>query len=222
MKQLTKTKKSNWYLRNFWQLNPFKDKNILQCKRFFKRRRKNKVSSYFRISSLNFKQNFINITIKRGLKLKYANITSKAFQIFFFFFKRNDPLFHGFSHFFKWASFSTKYTYFFSINFLLKIISEFLAPRFTVQCEKLSKRLKKKTKLKYKFRLKYVQFHNDFKKALKWIYFYSKFFNKATLSGRLFYAILFTFFEEKKSFLYLKKIKIYKKMLKKSRARDNA
>jgi hypothetical protein len=32
---------------------------------------------------------------------------------------------------------------------------------------------------------------------------------------------LFTFFEEKKSFLYLKKIKIYQKMLKKVRARDN-
>ena len=205
MKQLIKPKRSKWHLRNFWQFNFFKDKETFTRKRFFKRRRKNRVLSYFRVSSLNFKQNFINIATKRGLKLKYTNIISTAFQIFFFFFKRNDPLFHSFSHFFKWASFSTKYTHFFSINFLLKMISELLAPRFIVQCEKLPKRLKKKMKVKYKFRLKYVQFHNDFKKALKWLYFYSKFFNKARLSGRLFYAILFTFFEEKKSFLYLKK-----------------
>jgi len=221
LKHLIKSKKRKCYLTNPWKFESSMEIQLLARKRFLKSKKKKKFSSYFRIKSLNLKQNFTNLITKGGLKLKYANIVSKSFQIFFFFFKRNDPLFHDFSNFFKWFSFAAKHSYFFSINLLLKIISDFLAPRFIIQCDKLPKRLKKRMKVKYKFRLKYVQFHNDFKKALKWLYFYSKFFNKATLSGRLFYAILFTFFEEKKSFLYLKKIKIYQKMLKKVRARDN-
>ena len=126
-------------------------------------------------------------------------------------------MFLEYSNFFKWFRFSKNYADFYSINFIFQTICDFLTPRFTLICEKISKRLKKKLKKKYRFKIKYVPLHTDFKKALKWVYLYSMLFDKVKLSIRLFYSIFTTFFEEKKSFLYLKKIKIYKKVLKKNR-----
>ena len=221
MKSFTKPPRSRWRLKNFWQIEQL-DRKILPLKRrFFKRKRKKRFLSYYRIKSTNFRQNFTNVILNKGLKLKYNNEMSKTFQLFFFFFKKSNPLFTEYSNFFKWVSFSKNYPYFYSIDFLIRMICTPLIPRFTIQCEKVPKKLKKKIKTKYQFKLKYVQFHNDFKKILKWLYYYSKYFNKTKLSDRLFHSLFITFFEEKKSFLYSKKIRIYKKMLKKSRARDN-
>ena len=86
-------------------------------KRFFKRRRKNRVLSYFRVSSLNFKQNFINIATKRGLKLKYANVISTAFQIFFFFFKGTTHSFMVFRIFLSELVFQQNIPIFFQLIF---------------------------------------------------------------------------------------------------------
>lgn len=221
MKKFKKPFFLRWKDKNFWQLE-LKDDRLNSLKqRFFKRKKKKRFLSYYRIKSTNFKQNFINVIFLKGLKLKYSNELSKTFQLIFFFLKKGNPLFMEYSSFFKWESFSRSYLYFYSIDLLIRLICMPLIPRFTIRCEKVPKRLKKKIKMKYQFKLKYVQFHNDFKKILKWLYYYSKYFNKTTLSDRLFHSLFTTFFEEKKSFIYTKKMKIYQKMLKKSRARDN-
>lgn len=139
---------------------------------------------------------------------------------FFFFFKSGNSIFKEFAAYSKWIRFAAKSTYFFSINFFLQTICKFLTFRFNVHCLKVPKRLRRKLRAKVFFRIKYVQFHNDFKKGLKWLFLYRNYFDRVGFRNRLLCALLHTFFEEKKSFLYLKKIQIYKKVLIKSKTKE--
>lgn len=96
MKHLIKPKKRKFYLSNPWKVESSREIQLLARKRFFKSKKKKKFSSYFRIKSLNLKQNFTNLITKGGLKLKYTNIVSKSFQIFFFFLKETTHFFTTF------------------------------------------------------------------------------------------------------------------------------
>lgn len=55
-------------------------------KRFFLLKKKTKNLSYYRIKSLDLKNNFIGLMTSKGLKLKQTNELSDVFNLFFFFF----------------------------------------------------------------------------------------------------------------------------------------
>ena len=79
------------------------------------------------------------------------------------------------------------------------------------------KKYRKKLKCKFIFKLNYVKEFKKNKKVLRWLYLYNLKFNNYSIKDRLFNSIIYTFFEDRESFLYNKKIIIYKKMLGKSK-----
>jgi len=101
----------------------------------------------------------------------------------------------------------------FSVNCILKWLSNFLNPIFDIVCYEVPKKYKKKLKKNYFFKLKYNYFHTRKRIAYKWLYKYSNSFNDRNFSKRLLKSIFFTLVSGKNSYLYNKKIHIYTKFL---------
>ena len=70
-------------------------------KRFFLLKNKTKNLSYYRIKSLDFKNNFLGLMMSKGLKLKTINILSDVLNLFFFFIKKEDFLVKEFTSYAK-------------------------------------------------------------------------------------------------------------------------
>jgi len=182
--------------------------------------KKNQHPSFYRIQTMTKVVQLTNLFLKCGKKLKYQQIIFNLFSILFFLVKKKNNEVQKFTNFYKFFEFAKTYKNFYNISFFLNTICSFLAPRFNLQCLSVPKKYRKKFKCRYLFRLKYVKFFNESKKCLKWLVLYSNQFFKYKVESRLLNSLLLTFFEEKKSFLYLKKIAIYKKMLIKSKVKS--
>ena len=166
---------------------------------------------------LNFFNNYINFFFKDGLKKKIKLQLLKSFNFFFLFFTTNSTQwlnFQGNIDILK-NSFFLNFN-FFKINLILEYLINLLNPIFDVECHNIPKTYKKKSKKNFFFKLKYLNYNLRKKRALKWLYLYSLNFNDRLFFKKIFKSIFFTFIEGKNSFLYKKKIQIYKKIIKRN------
>lgn len=105
---------------------------------------------------------------------------------------------------------------FFKINLILEFLINLLNPIFDIECHDIPKKYKKKSKQQFSFKIKYLNTNLRKKRALKWLYLYSLNFDEKLFFKKIFKSIFFTFLEGKNSFLYKKKIQIYKKVIKRN------
>lgn len=165
----------------------------------------------------NYLNNYINFFFKSGLKKKIKLQLLKSFNFFFLFFLSNNT---------QWTSFQgnidiLKNSFFlnfnfFKINLILEFLINLLNPVFDVECHNVPKTYKKKSKKNFFFKIKYLNYNLRKKRALKWLYLYSLDFNDQLFFKKVFKSIFFTFLEGKNSFLYKKKIEVYKKVIKRN------
>lgn len=214
-------KSNNYFLQNklnnFFLYRNFKFLNF-QKKKYIKIYKSSKFYPiFFRNSNFSNVTNFVNTIMKSGQKNKYFLITFKVFKLFYFFLNKGFFFEKNFDNLYKLSSLFHSYKNFFYINFFLDWFIHLLAPKFDLQCLTVPKKYRKKLKCKFLFKLKYVKDFKKKKKVMKWIYLYNLKFNDYTIVNRLFNSFVFTFFEDKKSFLFSKKLIIYKKMLLRSK-----
>lgn len=165
----------------------------------------------------NYSNKLVNIVMKKGLKSRYRKIIVKTLFTFYSFFSKN------YLNKFDNSKFNIKNikTIFLKNNILFKpthllsFISKSLEPIFSIQTiRRVFKKKKKKKKLsKYKSKIIYLTKIKRKSTFLKWLYLDSFYINDNKLSNRLLYSFFENFFFLKKSNLYLRKIKIYKKAL---------
>ena len=175
------------------------------------------ISSESNFSKLNYFNNYVNFFFKNGLKKKIKLQLLKSFNFFFLFFTTNSI---------QWTNFQDNINIlknsfflnfnFFKINLILEYLINLLNPIFDVECHNIPKTYKKKSKKNFFFKLKYLNYNLRKKRALKWLYLYSLNFNDRLFFKKIFKSIFFTFLEGKNSFLYKKKIQIYKKIIKRN------
>lgn len=204
---------SNFYLyRNFKFLN-------FQKKKYTKVIKSSNIKypNFFRNNNFSNIKSFLNVFMKNGQKDKYLIIIFKIFKLFYFFLNKGFFLEKNFENYYKLSSLFYTYKNFFYINFFFDWFVYLLSPKFDLQCLSVPKKYRKKLKCKFLFKLKYVKEFKKKKKVMKWLYLYNLKFNDLKLVNRLFNSFIFTFFEDKKSFLFSKKLVIYKKVLLKSK-----
>ncbi len=163
----------------------------------------------------NLFNDYLNFFFKNGLKKKIKLQLLKSFNFFFLFFYNNNNVWENFQKNINILknSFFLNYN-FFHINLILEFLVNFLNPIFDFLCYNRPKTYKKKSKLGFFFKLKYLNYSVRKKRSLKWLYLYSLNFSDRLFFKKIFKSIFFTFIEGKNSFLYKKKIQIYKKTIK--------
>ena len=171
-------------------------------------------NSYKKIKK-NYLHEYIKFFIKNGFKKKTKLQLLKSFNFFFFFFNSNNMEYGDFKKDINVLKNSLFLNFnFYTINCILEFLVNLINPIFEIVCYNLPTKYKKKLKKNFFFKLNYLNTVYRKKRALKWLYLYSFNFNDKTLYKKVFKSILFTFLESKSSFLYKKKIKIYKKIIK--------
>ena len=153
------------------------------------------VSKYNFKTKENYLDNYVNFFFKSGLKKKIKLQLLKSFNFFFLFFLSNNT---------QWSNFQgnidiLKNSFFlnfnfFKINLILEFLINLLNPVFDVECHNVPKTYKKKSKKNFFFKIKYAP-----RRGVEILKTY-----------------FFTFIECKNSFLYKKKIEVYKKVIKRN------
>ena len=163
----------------------------------------------------NYFNDYLNFFFKNGLKKKIKLQLLKSFNFFFLFFYNNNNIWENFQKNINILknSFFLNFN-FFKINLILEFLINLLNPVFDFLCYNKPKTYKKKSKVGFFFKLKYLNYNLRKKRAIKWLYLYSLNFNDRLFFKKIFKSIFFTFIEGKNSFLYKKKIQVYKKTIK--------
>lgn len=172
-------------------------------------------NNYNGVIKKTFFEDYINFFFKNGLKKKIKLQLLKSFNFFFLFFYNNNNVWENFQKNINILknSFFLNFN-FFRINLILEFLINFLNPVFDLLCYNKPNTYKKKSDTGFFFKLKYLDYNLRKKRALKWLYLYSLNFNDRLFFKKIFKSIFFTFIEGKNSFLYKKKIQIYKKTIK--------
>lgn len=181
---------------------------------------KNNKISYKNIYNFKLKSFFkkiVMLSLKRGLKLKFFNYISSAFKFFFYLFLHNNShIFSKYKNVYNiYYSFFNLTNLFFNVNFLLFWLSSIIEPMFTLKCLSVPKKYRKKLKKKFTFSIFFLKKEKRKDVFLRWVYLNTFVFNDLTFYKKLLKSLLDIFLKNKKSNLYLKKIIIYKKILKK-------
>jgi hypothetical protein len=98
---------------------------------------------------------------------------------------------------------------------LLFWLSSLIEPMFTLKCLSVPKKYRKKLKKKFTFNIFFLKKEKRKNVFLRWFYLNTFTFNDQNFYKKLLKSLLDIFLKNKKSNLYLKKIIIYKKILKK-------
>lgn len=160
---------------------------------------------------------FINLLCKQGLKLKYINMYSyiytlfyKAFLYFDNNYSKNFPLYNSF------YNLSKSNTIFYLIDYFYQLLFNQYGCIFFVKIAEIPKKLKKKKKSKKKYNLyfSYLKPINRFKWLLKQIILNNTTVSLKKTSNRIYFSILNTLLIPDNNFLKEQQIKIYKSILK--------
>lgn len=209
----------NWENENFYNYFSFFKKSIKSRKIFRKaingRRRNQKNDSFKRDKNSTIVEQFFNVSMKDGKKL----VILKQWNIFvsnlFDSFKEND---NNLSHYKNYESIldllNTKKNYY-NFDLLLNRSIILFEPLFNVKIEKASKRMKSKLNKKYVYKVVYIKKEKRLKHVLKLINSYSERFQNYNYWERLYWMFASILLESKNSYLWRRKIFVYKKALKK-------
>lgn len=107
-----------------------------------------------------------------------------------------------------------KYSSYNNFNFLLNWIISWIKPIFFIDCTVVPKKYRKKIKKKYLYKVKYLSSKIRINKSLKWIQNYKNSLRIHSIFNRELFSYLDLLLNYKLSYVYLKKIIIYKKIFK--------
>jgi len=203
----------------FYSYFSFLKKNIRSRKIFKKaingRRRNQKNDSFKRDKNSTIVEQFFNVSMKDGKKL----VILKQWNIFitnlFDSFKEDN---NNLSHYKNYESLldllRSKKNYY-NFDLLLNRSLTLFEPLFNVKIEKASKRMKSKLNKKYIYKVVYIKKEKRLKHILKLINSYSERFQNYNYWERLYWMFASILLEPKNSYLWRRKIYVYKKSLKK-------
>lgn len=163
---------------------------------------------------------FINFLCKRGLKLKTTKKFNFVIHSFYNLFNEfNYELSKSYKTYQMLFNFSEETSSFFQFNFLINFLLSFLTPVFDIKISKISSKIRKRRKIKKKiaFSFKYLLPWQRRRWFIYQLIIYSWSFTNRSLVKRIYNALTQTIFLEKKSELYLLKIKIYEFVLSKKK-----
>lgn len=107
-----------------------------------------------------------------------------------------------------------RYNNYKNLNYLLSWIFSWVQPMFCVECTVVPKKYRKKLKKKYLYKVKYLNKNRRLSKALNWIIKYSDTIKNFNVLNRQLLVYLDLLLNYKNSYVYNKKILIYKKVFK--------
>ena len=108
----------------------------------------------------------------------------------------------------------SRYDSYKNINYLLNWIFFLIEPMFYVECSVVPKKYRKKLKKKYLYKIKYLNKNKRINKILNWITKYSNTIKNFKFVNRQLLVYLDLFLNYKNSYLYGKKLLVYKKVFK--------
>jgi hypothetical protein len=184
---------------------------------FFK---KNKTFFLKKETSTNDNKNnidkFMNVILSNGNKLKFTKSLNNVVNVFYFsFFYKNLFLQNKFDNYTLFYNFSKENDFFFNFNFILNNLVSLNESIFNIKVIKVGKKSKKKVKKKYDFEVKYLKKQKRAGIVFKSIHLNSNSFNYYKYDERLLASIFTTFFFQKSSKIYKKKLLAYSSILKK-------
>lgn len=197
-------------------LNP-SDVAISEKNIFFLKNNKIFYKNIYNFKLKSFFKKIVMLSLKRGLKLKFFKYISSAFKFFFYLFLHNNlHMFSKYKNVYNiYYSFFNLTNLFFNVNFLLFWLSSIIEPMFTLKCLSVPKKYRKKLKKKFTFSIFFLKKEKRKNVFLRWMYLNTFVFNDQMFFKKFLKSLLDIFLKNKKSNLYLKKIIIYKKILKK-------
>ena len=197
----------------------FLKKNVKSRKIFIKKIngkfRNIKNDSYRRDKNIDISNRFINVSLKNGKKLNFLKNWNLFLKNFFLSFnKNNSNISHYKNYDFFLDLFNNKY-YYHDINLLIKKSITVFEPLFNIKVNKINKKFKNKFNKKYSYDIIYIKKKKRLKHVLKLINSYSERFKNYRCWERLYWSFISILLEPKNSFLWKRKMFVYKKALKK-------
>ena len=108
----------------------------------------------------------------------------------------------------------TRYKNYKNLNYLLNWIFFLVEPMFHIECSVVPKKYRKKLKKKYLYKIKYLNKNKRINKILNWISRYSNTIKNYSFLNRQMVVYLDLLLNYKNSYIYNKKLLIYKKVFK--------
>ena len=203
----------------FYNYFSFLKKNIKSRKIFRKavngRRRNQKNDSLKRDRNSTIVEQFFNVSMKSGNKL----VILKQWNIFilnlFNSFKENSNNLNHYKNYESLLELLQSKKSYYDFDLLLNRSLILFEPLFNVKIEKASKRMKSKLNKKYLYKIVYIKKEKRLKHVLKLINSYSERFQNYNYWERLYWMFASILLEPKNSYLWRRKIYVYKKSLKK-------
>ena len=165
---------------------------------------------------------FVKYIIKSGVSKKIIILILKIFNVFLKFLKSYSLFENELNDQIEIRSYNfiaDRNLYF--INFFFKDMLDLLNPAFNLKMTKKDKAYRLETGSFYKDEISYVFPEKRMGLIFNWLFFYSNTFNDKKFYDRLLKSLFFTYFERRHSFLYLKKITIYIKLIELKKKKDN-
>lgn len=100
-----------------------------------------------------------------------------------------------------------------NISYILQWVLQWMQPMFSIDCAVVPKKYRKRLKKKYMYKIKYLTSSQRQVKALRWIVNHTGTLQNYELQSRLLVTLLDLLFNYKNSYVYLKKVLVYKKVL---------
>ena len=164
---------------------------------------------------------FVKAIAKKGDNKKIMLLLLNVFNIFFNFIKSYNIFDTDLDDLIEIRSYNfVADRNLFFINFFFKNILELLNPTFNLKLSKIPENLKKETDGKFKDSLIYLFPEKRVGIIFNWLFFYSNTFNDKKFFDRILKSLLYTYFERRSSYLYLKKIEIYMKLIESKKKKD--
>lgn len=140
------------------------------------------------------------------------NVFSNIYKIFFNNFSYENFKIYKYSKEFFYNFF--RYSNYNNFNYLINWIFSWSNPMFCIECSVVPKKYRRKLKKKYLYKIKYLNKIKRISKILSWILQYANTLKNFKFLNRIFITYLDLLLNYKNSYLYNKKLLIYKKIFK--------
>ena len=208
---------STSYKYNDYRLNEYRYYMYVTFLRLFIKTKKNsfqkKITTIKHTSLIHI---FLRKIIFCGNKLRSLIVINNLVNNFYYFYVQPSPTFlEKYPTYPAFVNFLKINRQFLHIDFVLEMISSLNEAMFDFTVVRLNKRTKKKRKAKYDYELNYISPNKRYANFIKNLVSLSNDYNFYTFSDRVVSAFFDTFYFQKNSELFRRKLYVYKLILKK-------
>lgn len=159
---------------------------------------------------------FLNLFLKKGLKIKYTNFLNTAINLIyynFFFFNKTLSVTH--INYNEFLLIIPTIRGFYMFNNTLKLMVNLLEPFFYLKVKRVEKKYRKHLKKKFVGQTIYIKPAKRVGLVLRSYIYYLNLFSNYNVEPRLASSLFKTLVEHKNSYLYRRKLYMYSKIFKK-------